>query len=216
MAILLAGATLTSAGTTTCGTGGGGTQRAVNLRRYTCTNCGFRPCIAAGNICYSCYGVDKRCYAYDCGTHCSSTPCKQDYSTCGTKGGGDAAAANNPSYTCYNCGPSPCVSGAGVCYSCYSPATKSCYKYHCGSTCSATPCRLGAGQVSAANSSGGGGVPPHWVPKMQAGAPASSPPAVAELQGSAPADPSSPALAAMAAPGSSAPSLRADGAWEAV
>lgn len=77
--------------------------------------------------------------------------------TCGTIGSGTVAAANNPAYTCSNCGPSPCIGGNRVCYSCFSPVTQRCYQYRCptstGYTCQDVPCS------SMCGTEGGGSVP---------------------------------------------------------
>mmetsp|Transcript_9264 Transcript_9264/g.21746 ORF Transcript_9264/g.21746 Transcript_9264/m.21746 type:complete len:253 (-) Transcript_9264:89-847(-) len=163
----------------TCGTRGGGRQVTVNHPGYYCTNCGYRPCVSTSGTCYSCAGIDGRCYAYDCGTHCSASPCSADYSTCGTKGGGDRICVNNPHYTCYNCGQAPCVDVRGYCYSCYSRTGGSrCYKYAChgGLTCSNGPCDMKDAEfvpaspppsALAANGTSLRQVPAHWVPKMK-------------------------------------------------
>lgn len=182
---------------TTCGNPYGGKQTCVNNPSYTCTDCGYRPCVATGMTCYSCASVDGNCYAYDCGTHCSTSPCGSDFSTCGTSGYGDQPCANNPKYICYNCGPAPCVGTNGYCYSCYG-ADQNCYKYRCSSThCSNVPCgSAGAKLVLASNatlrssSDIDRGLPPHWVPKLRPSADvdtpnAPTPPAESPALGSA-------------------------------
>eukprot|EP00746_Dinoflagellata_sp_MGD_P077149 gnl/MRDRNA2_/MRDRNA2_30989_c0_seq1.p1 gnl/MRDRNA2_/MRDRNA2_30989_c0~~gnl/MRDRNA2_/MRDRNA2_30989_c0_seq1.p1 ORF type:complete len:300 (+),score=33.08 gnl/MRDRNA2_/MRDRNA2_30989_c0_seq1:93-992(+) len=151
----------------TCGTTGGGTTVSVNNPQYTCTNCGHRPCVSGDAKCYSCFGIDNKCYKYDCGTHCSATPCQgPPATTCGSTGYGDQRCVNNFNYQCYNCGPAPCVDAKGTCYSCYSPQTHQCFAYHCGYTCSTKPC----GTVGAVTALAGEFEVNGMVPKMIPGA----------------------------------------------
>merc|ERR1712039_291551 len=60
-----------------CGTHGGGTQRCANNPSYTCTDCGYTPCVDVNQMCWSCYGSDNRCYPYVCSDrqHCGVGPC---------------------------------------------------------------------------------------------------------------------------------------------
>lgn len=60
-------------------------------------------------------------------------------SGCGTSGCGTVPTVNNPSETCTNCGPQPCVDVDGGCWSCEG-SDGNCYAYLCGSTCQPTPC----------------------------------------------------------------------------
>merc|ERR1719436_1582247 len=55
----------------------GGTQRCANNPSYTCTDCGYTPCVDVNQMCWSCYGSDNRCYPYVCsdGQHCGVGPC---------------------------------------------------------------------------------------------------------------------------------------------
>lgn len=41
---------------------------------HTCANCGCHPCEDRGH-CFACTGTSNKCYPYDCGTHCSNSPC---------------------------------------------------------------------------------------------------------------------------------------------
>jgi len=120
----------------TCGNVGGGTVKCQNNDKYSCSNCGSAPCISEEGRCYSCAGSDGNCYKYNCAGTCQTTPCSQN---CGTAGGGTRTAANNNRYICTNCGPSPCVSSTGVCYSCFG-SDNACYRYRCGDSCSSAPC----------------------------------------------------------------------------
>lgn len=131
----------------TCGNEGGGTAICINNVKFSCTNCGSKPCVSSQGHCYSCYGADGKCYKYDCIDHCSSQPCNAG---CGTAGGGAVPATNIPSMRCSNCGLTPCVSSAGLCYSCYG-SDGHCYKYRCGGRCSATDCSIDDFKVSASN-----------------------------------------------------------------
>eukprot|EP00397_Hematodinium_sp_SG-2012_P055179 GEMP01067134.1.p1 GENE.GEMP01067134.1~~GEMP01067134.1.p1 ORF type:complete len:147 (+),score=39.65 GEMP01067134.1:49-489(+) len=58
-----------------CGTHGGGKRMCVNDPFYTCTDCGWDPCVDIHKKCWSCAAVDKRCYPYHCYHYCSTKPC---------------------------------------------------------------------------------------------------------------------------------------------
>lgn len=157
-----------SSNTANCGTKTGGVVPAVNNPIYSCSNCGHRPCVAQYEFynCYSCLGIDDQCYMYDCGTHCSNTPCPSapPASTCGVTGYGDQPCINNNGYTCYNCGPAPCVDTKGTCYSCYSPQDQKCYPYHCGYTCSTKPCGAEGAMTALAGDFAVDGMVPKMMP----------------------------------------------------
>mmetsp|Transcript_22888 Transcript_22888/g.55379 ORF Transcript_22888/g.55379 Transcript_22888/m.55379 type:complete len:184 (+) Transcript_22888:56-607(+) len=97
-----------------------------------------------------------------CGSSSSTPTVNQGtYSdvTCGNEGGSNVVTTNNADWVCSDCGIAPCVTQSGQCYSCYSPATGSCYKYKCGSQCQSTPCSstcgtAGGGTRTAVNNPG--------------------------------------------------------------
>merc|ERR1711998_103538 len=114
VAVFLSGCGSSPSGTTGCGTTGSGTQPTVNRPDLTCNNCGPAPCVDANGKCWSCYSAagGGGCYKYKCGNTCQNTPCT---TTCGTTGSGTQYCANDPSRTCTNCGPAPCVDNSNQC-----------------------------------------------------------------------------------------------------